>query len=196
MTLPATTAFLLLSACAGSSPDARPQKEAPPTTPIELQQRLIDYAHSLKQASDGAQDRFTSMLGVTLVPISPGVSGGKATNLPLSGGYVFYADYSSLHPSGSFPMHEVGLFQPGKKELTEDPQADCFWQAAQAARALESIGYQHGGEGPFQRGRLQDYGRAIGDGTQAFAVSLLTYTTEKPVPQTCVYAVRFTGGDR
>lgn len=204
---PALLALALLlgvsTACARSPvPEASPPpappatRQAPaPTSQMtlgQLQERLLGYADALKKPSDVSPEAFASMLGVDLVPFEPGAVGGEAKRQVLADGYVFYADYSSLSSPASFPLREVLFFQPGGKSVTDDPNAPCLWEEDKAAKALEAIGYRGGGEGPFQRGRMHQFWRPIGDGKQGFDTSLLTYTTGTT---TCVYGVRFWGGD-
>ena len=165
-------------------------------TPAQLQQRLITYAGSLKQPSDFSQSRFSSAFTVTLTAYEPGVAGGYAKGQPLTDGYMFHASVSSLHSPSSFATHEVAFYQPGKKMFTEYPKAPCFWEASLAGEQLEIQGYERGAERPFQRGRLQEYWRPIANSERVFVVELLTYAPDNPTAQTCVYAVRYSGGDQ
>ena len=204
-TLPALLVLAMIglpTACARpvdagqSGPASAHSPSAGPMTPAQLQQRLIAYAGSLKQPLDLSQDSFSSTFGITLIPYEAGVAGGHATRQHLTDDYMFYASVSAERGPTSFANHEVAVFQPGKKELTEDPNAACFWEASRAGTQLQALGFERGIERPFQRGRRQEFWRPIGDGKQVFVVYLLTYATDTPAPQTCVYAVRYSGGNQ
>lgn len=190
-------AVTLSTACAEPSAlDVLADATASRMTPAQLQHRMIAYAGSLEGSSDISEERFTSTFGVTLTPVTPGSTGGFSEGQPLTDGYMFYASIVPLPAGNSFATQEIGLLQPGKKALTDDPNAACFWEASSAGKQLEAQGYQRGGERPFQRGRLQQFWRPIGEGKQVFTVDLLTYALVNPVPQTCVYAVQYSGGDQ
>lgn len=199
MSPPLVLLSTLLPACASPAEPGPPEPPAagakPAATLPELQNRLIHYADSLKQPKDPAQHVFTSMLGVTLTPIAPGAKSGRVKDMPLSGGYMFYASSLATQPPHTFGDYEVGIYRHGGPAFTEDERSPCVWDAAVARQRLESIGYQAGGERPFQRGRRQEFWRPIEDSEKEFYVHLLTYTTVAGQEKTCVYAIRFSGGN-
>lgn len=197
----------VLPACAPASDvtaiSAPPQPEAgaPSNGPVavrtlsasNLQHRLVAYAASLHESSDASEEKFSRAMEITLTPVEERRAGGEAKDQPMADGYAFYASYGSPTRSMKAPHHGVSIYRPGKKALTEDPQAPCFWAASTAGEALAASGYERGGERAYQRGRLQQYRRTSSDGSTVFYADLLTYTTGAPSPKGCVYEVRFSG---
>lgn len=166
---------------------------AQPLSASDLQQRLVAYAASLREPSDASEEQFSRAMKITLTPFEQGRAGGEAKDQPMADGYAFYASYGSPTRGMKAPYHGVSIYRPGRKALTEDPQAPCFWAASAAREALAAIGYERGGERAYQRGRLQQYRRASSVGSTVFYADLLTYPTGGPVPEVCVYEVRFSG---
>lgn len=159
----------------------------------DLQQRLVAYAASLHELSDASQEQFSRAMRITLTPFEQGRAGGDAKDQPLADGYAFYASYGSTPRGMKAPYHGVSIYRPGRKALTEDLQAPCFWTASAAGEALTASGYERGGERAYQRGRLQQYRRTSADGSTVFYADLLTYSAGAPAPEVCVYEVRFSG---
>jgi len=164
-----------------------------PISVSELQQRLVAYAASLHEPSDASEEKFSRAMEITLTPVEEGSTGREAKDQPMADGYAFYASYGSPTRGMKAPYHGVSIYRPGKKSLTEDPQAPCFWAASTAGESLAASGYERGGERAYQRGRLQQYRRTSSDGGTVFYADLLTYSTGAPSPKVCVYEVRFSG---
>lgn len=199
--------LVVLPACA-PAPDRTPSSPAPrstegapskasasvrPLSASDLQQRLVAYAASLHEPSDGSEEQFSRAMRITLTPFEKGRTGGEATDQAMADGYAFYASYETTLLGMKMPSHGVSIYRPGRKALTEDPQAPCFWPASTAGEALAASGYERGGERAFQRGRLQQYRRITSDGGTVFYADLLTYSTGATAPEACVYEVRFSG---
>lgn len=204
VSLAVASLLTLQTACVWKPDSTSPPTTAPGQAPTstshmtlgQLQQRLLTYAGSLKQPSDVSQDAFASMLGVKLVPIEPGAMGGEAKSQPLADGYQFYASFASHSTPSSFPLHEVLMFLPGGKSLTKENSPPCVWSAERASKQLEAMGYERGGERPFQQGWMRQHWRPIGDGKQGFSANLLIYHSgPEEAPESCVYGVRYWGGD-
>lgn len=164
-----------------------------PLSASDLQQRIVAYAASLHEPSDASEEQFSRAIKIALTPFEKGRAGGEAKDQPMADGYGFYASYGSPTRGMKTPYHGISIYRPGKKALTEDPQAPCFWAASTAGEALAASGYERGGERAYQRGRLQQYRRISSDGSTVFYADLLTYSTGTPSPQSCVYEVRLSG---
>ncbi|HDS1037542.1 TPA: hypothetical protein QDZ42_000826 [Stenotrophomonas maltophilia] len=158
-----------------------------------MQQRLVAYAASLHETADASEDAFARAMKITLTPFAPGRAGGKAESQPMADGYAFHASYDGLAGGMKVPYHGVSVFRPGRRPLTDDPHAPCFWTSSAAGKALTESGYTRGGERAFQRGRLQQYRRSSSDGGTVFYADLLTYVAGGAAAESCVYEVRFVG---
>ncbi len=161
----------------------------------ELQKRILSYADSLRSRGDISPEKFGAAIGFTLLQDKKVGIRTYARDLVTAEGYNYGASYFSVESARDFPHHEVIFYQRGKPPVTEAPNGVCYWDAENAGRALESLGYRTGGEAPFQRGGVRPYWRSSSDGKQNMHTSLLTYRTEEgPNARICVYAVRFGGG--
>lgn len=192
---------LLPTACAQSSapvPVATPPEISPSPQPTlsEMKARAVAYADSVKSLSDANMASFSSHIGVTLVP-APGIAGSTSGNLPLLDGHLYFAYFGSSGAGDGLPMHTLGFVQASGTSFTESPRAECIWEEEGAGRALEEVGFHRGGEWAFQRGRLQRYWRDVTETGSVFDASLMTYTVKSGAGEkTCVYAIRYTGGEK
>lgn len=192
----------LTSACARSpespvaakrSADAGNRSHSIPIS--ELQKRILAYADSLKSRADISPEKFSTAVGVSLVPDEKVSVRSIAKDLATTEGYRYGASYFSVESADAFPNHEVIFYQQGKQPVTDAPDGVCYWDADSAGRALEGLGYRTGGEVPFQRGGIRQYWRPIKGGKQGMDTSLLTYRSDDgDGARTCVYAVQFGGG--
>lgn len=184
---------LMLAVALSTTACAQGPAPVRPLSASDLQQRLVAYAASLHEPSDASEEKFSRAMEITLTPVEEGRAGGEAKDQPMEDGYAFYASYGSSTRSMKAPYHGVSIYRPGKKALTEDPQAPCFWAASTAGEALTASGYERGGERAYQRGRLQQNRRTSSDGGTVFYADLLIYSTGARSPKVCVYEVRFSG---
>lgn len=196
----ALVAVAMLPAACARSPAPQPVGKAPSValmTLAELQRRTVAYAGSIKSMNDVNPAAFSTAIGVHLEPAEPGVEGLTSGELPLAAGYQFFASYVPHGVENELPIHKVAFLPASGVSLTEDPKAECVWDAATAGRELEAIGFHRGAERPFQRGRLQRYWRDLAEENRVFDASLMTYTTSSDAGEkTCVYAVRYSGGQK
>ncbi|MCC7635602.1 hypothetical protein [Stenotrophomonas rhizophila] len=166
-------------------------------TLAELQKRTVAYADSVKSMKDVNPATFSAAIGMRLEPIETGAESLKSGGLPLAAGYQFFANYVPYGAKNELPIHKVAFLPASGISFTEDPKAECVWDAAAAGSELEAVGFQRGAERPFQRGSLQRYWRDLAEENMVFDASLMTYTTSTNAGErTCVYAVRYSGGEK
>ena len=162
----------------------------------ELQKRILAYADSLKSRGDISPERFGAAIGVGLTRNEEEGVIENAGHLTVKEGYNYVASYFPAETPSDFPIHSVRFYRQGKPSVTLVPDGVCFWDAGNAGRALEKLGYSGGSELPFQRGGMRVYSRAISGGKQEMSASLLTYPLEESkAGKICVYEIRFRGGD-
>lgn len=197
-----STLLVLSSACArvsdDSASDAMPDSpnSRPTAIPMaELQQRIIAYADSLKTRADISPQKFGAAIGVTLVPDQKVSIRRAAKDLVLEEGYNYAVSYFAVESPRDYPRHSVVFYQLGKPSVAEAPAGVCYWNADSAGQALEKLGYNGLGESPFKKGGIRHYWRPIA-GNKGMSASLLTYRVDGSSGiQTCVYEIRFSGGD-
>ncbi|MEX0180885.1 MULTISPECIES: hypothetical protein [unclassified Stenotrophomonas] len=161
----------------------------------ELQRRLLAYADSLKSRADISPEKFGAAIGVSLVPDEKVSIRSIAKDLVMAEGFNYAASYFSVESPRDYPRHSVVFYQLGKPSVTEAPGDVCYWDADSAGQALERLGYKGLGESPFQRGGVRRYWRPI-DAGKGMSTSLLTYRIDERAGfRTCVYEIRFSGGD-
>ncbi|KAF1720068.1 hypothetical protein [Pseudoxanthomonas wuyuanensis] len=195
----AVASLLTLSVACARTPDAtstpsEAAAETEQTTLVQLQERLLGFADSLRKPSDLSAAAFSSALGVSLTPIEPGSDFVQAREQPLAGGYSFFAQ--STPDAGDFVFTEARFSLPGTKSPAQEPSPPCLWDAEEASQKLEAMGYKRGGQIDFQQGWLRQHWRPIGDGKQGISASLLIYRSGDGQASTeCVYGIRFRGGN-
>ena len=163
----------------------------------ELQKRILAYADSLKSRADISPEAFGDAIGFTLLPVEGNSIKSQARNLVVAEGYNYSASYFSVEAAVDYPMHSIIFYQQGKPPVTESANGVCYWDADEAGRELERLGYSGGEESPFQRGGIRNFWRSGAEGKQTLSASLLTYLSGmNPGAPTCVYEVRFGGADR
>lgn len=161
----------------------------------ELQRRLVAYADSLKSRADISPEKFGTAIGVSLVPDEKVSIRSIAKDLVRTEGFNYAASYFSVESPRDYPRHSVIFYQLGKPSVTGAPGGVCYWDADSAGQALERLGYKGLGESPFQRGGVRRYWRPI-DAGKGMSTSLLTYRIDERAGfRTCVYEIRFSGGD-
>ncbi|CRD60842.1 conserved hypothetical protein [Stenotrophomonas indicatrix] len=193
----------LSSACAPVSDtpagETRPSASASRPADIsmsELQRRLLAYADSLKSRADISPEKFGAAIGVSLVPDEKVSIRSVAKDLVITEGFNYAASYFSVESPRDYPRHSVVFYQLGKPSVTEAPGDVCYWDADSAGQALERLGYRGRGESPFKRGGIRHFWRPIGAGKKGMSTSLLTYRINDSAGlRTCVYEIRFSGGD-
>ncbi|WP_454831691.1 hypothetical protein [Pseudoxanthomonas wuyuanensis] len=195
----AIASLLTLSVACARTPDAtRTPSEAAAetgqTTLVQLQERLLGFADSLKKPSDLSAAALSSALGVSLAPIKPDSILMEAREQPLAGGYSFFAVAGP--DAGDFAFTEVRFYPPGTESPAQESSPPCLWDAEDASQKLEAIGYKRGGQIDFRQGWLRQHWRPIGDGKQIVSASLLIYRSGDGQASTeCVYGFRFRGGN-
>ncbi|KAF1720067.1 hypothetical protein [Pseudoxanthomonas wuyuanensis] len=195
----AVASLLTLSVACARTPDAtsapsEATAETEQTTLVQLQERLLGFADSLRKPSDLSAAAFSSALGVSLTPTEPGSDFMHARKQPLAGGYSFSA--VALPDAGDFIFTEASFSLPGTKSPAQEPSPPCLWDAEEASQKLEAMGYKRGGQIDFQQGWLRQHWRPIGDGKQIVSASLLIYRSGDGQASTeCVYGIRFRGGN-
>lgn len=162
----------------------------------ELQRRLLAYADSLKSRADISPEKFGAAIGVSLVPDEKVSIRSVANDLVITEGLNYAASYFSVESPRDYPRHSVVFYQLGKPSVTEAPGDVCYWDADSAGQALERLGYRGLGESPFQRGGIRHFWRPIDADSKGMSTSLLTYRIDDGAGlRTCVYEIRFSGGD-
>jgi hypothetical protein len=195
----AVASLLTLSVASARTPEAtnapsETAAETGQTTLVQLQARLLGFADSLRKPSDLSAAAFSSALGVSLTPIEPGSDSMQARKQPLAGGYSFFAQATPDAPG--FAFTEASFSLPGLKSPAQEVSPPCLWDAEEASRKLEAMGYKRGGQIAFHQGWLRQHWRPIGDGKQIVSASLLIYRSGDGQASTeCVYGIRFRGGN-
>lgn len=163
----------------------------------ELRGRAVAYADSVRSLADVRPTAFSSTINATLVPIEAGSDVLETGKQPLASGYTFFADYVPYGWPPTLPIHTVGFSPSSGVPFTEGRQEDCVWEATAAGKQLETLGFHRGAERPFQRGRIQRYWRDLAEDGMVFDASLMTYKARSEAGEkTCVYAIRYGGGEK
>lgn len=194
-------ATVLSTGCAKqvAATDAAASEETSPAavllTAQQLESRLLDYAVSVNSPEDVTANRFADVTQAKFVPYGPGQAGGTARGQALAHGYMFNASFATSDNPKSIPMHQVFIFAPGGRRLTERSDSPCLWEASSASSVLTSEGFAHTGNTTYKGSVAKNYRRSLSDGLIEFDAKLLTYESiHDGSMKTCVWGMHFSGG--
>lgn len=158
-----TLVVMLSTACTRAQvPDAGAGKPAEAAMSLdELQDRLIEYADSLKEPEEAWKERFASMLGVRFTLDSPG-GAREVANRALADGYSFAA--TTMPSKNGFVRGTVLILLPDGTTQIENDIPECVWDADDLTRRLEGIGFVNRVQLEFRQGWERIHWRPIRDG--------------------------------
>lgn len=191
----ALVAMLSIACSRAQAPDAEADKPAEAAMSLdELQDRLIEYADSLKEPEEAWKERFASVFGVQLVLKDPNGEVEIARG-ELADGYAFRV--MTMPEKDRFANGDIAVILPDNTIPAGHSSLICIWDADEFSRRLEGIGFVNRVQLEFRQGWERIHWRPIRDGGQGFGVNLWIYKygVEEDSLKDCVYGVRFYGGN-